>query len=358
LTGFVCWRRIEAAVGLKHQNGFRKRDLAYATSLIREVCLIAGPINLIDEITASFEEYGIVEAIQKHDDDIVFNWLAETISYQGISDQIATRFIEEHGRIDAADIRHGLLNARCPKLTSYWHFEDCGYRKTSRTCNIQQNFRRCPLPRHDLRNGNLNRAAYSLYLFMRDVAGGDLVTWIDQRLDHAAQQDGNRARNLSSALIEPLNNVFGVSDKLWSMCLSALLLAGDPGRPLWVEAGAGMIVIDSLCHNWLHRTGILTRLRADHLYGPGCYGPRGCAEIIEAVAPAIDARDFNPAFPASFPRFVQNAIWRFCAGIEMNRCNGNRINDRERCQDWGCPLFGHCARVSLSPAAEAEVPIA
>ena len=218
---------------------------------------------------------------------------------------------------------------------------------------MPQNIRRCPLPRHDLRNGNLNRAAYSLYLFMRDAAGGDLVNWIDRRLVRASSQDGNRARNLSSALIEPLNNVFGVSDKLWSMCLSALLLAGDPGRSLWVEAGAGMIVIDSLVHNWMHRTGILGRLSADHLYGPGCYGPRGCAEIIEAVAPAIDARDYNPAFPAGFPRFVQNAIWRFCAGIEMNRCNGNQINDLDRCQDWDCPVFGHCARVSLSPASEA-----
>ena len=341
---------------MKHRNGFRKRDLDYATSLIREVCQIAGPINLIEEISASFEEYGILDAIQKHDDDIIFHWLAETISYQGISDQIATRFIEEHGRVDASDIRHGLSNAGCPKLTSHWHFEDCGYRKTSQICNMPQNFRRCPLPRHDLRNGNLNRAAYSLFLFMRDATGGDLVTWIDQRLDHVTTLGGSRARILSGVLIEPLNNVFGASDKLWSMCLSALLLAGDPERPLWVEAGAGMIVIDGLCHNWLHRTSILARLGADHPYGSGCYGSRGCAEIIEAVSPAIDAREFNPAFPASFPRFVQNAIWRFCAGSEMNRCNGNRINDRERCQDWGCPLFGHCARVALNPAAEGLAP--
>ena len=330
--------------------------MAHATSLIRDVCQIAGPVNLIDEIRVSFEEYGILEAIQKRDDDVIFNWLAETISYQGISDQIAMRFIEEHGRVDAADIKQAMqAPILCTKLTSYWHFQDCGYRKTSATCNMPRTLRRCPLPRHDLRNGNLNRAAYSLFLFLRDVAGGDLVAWFDGRLTQASSQDGNRARNLGSALIEPLNNVFGVSDKLWSMCLSSLLLAGDPGRPLWVEAGAGMIVIDSLCHNWLHRTGILARLQADHLYGPGCYGPRGCAAVIEAVAPAIDARDFNPDFPASFPRFVQNAIWRFCAGSEMNRCNGNRINDRERCLDWQCPLFGHCARIALGPGTEAPV---
>jgi len=33
-------------------------------------------------------------------------------------------------------------------------------------------YRRCPLPRHALRNGRLNQTVYSLFLFMRDVAGG------------------------------------------------------------------------------------------------------------------------------------------------------------------------------------------
>ncbi|MGI3898900.1 MAG: hypothetical protein ACRYGP_26705 [Janthinobacterium lividum] len=26
----------------------------------------------------------------------------------------------------------------------------------------------------------------------------------------------------------------------------------------------------------------------------------------------IDARDISPVYPATFPRFVQHAIWRFC----------------------------------------------
>ena len=37
----------------------------------------------------------------------------------------------------------------------------------------------CPLPTH---NGNLNQLAYSLFLFIRDIANGDLVGWIDARL--------------------------------------------------------------------------------------------------------------------------------------------------------------------------------
>jgi hypothetical protein len=76
-----------------------------------------------------------------------------------------------------------------------------------------------------------------------------------------------------------------------------------------------MIAIDTLVHNFLHRTGILARFGADHLYGAGCYRPGGCADIITLVAAQIDARAFNPAFPAIFPRFVQHAIWRYCAQL-------------------------------------------
>jgi hypothetical protein len=37
------------------------------------------------------------------------------------------------------------------------------------------------------------------------------------------------------------------------------------------------------------------------LYGAACYRPSGCTDIIQAVAERIDARQFNPAFPQTFP---------------------------------------------------------
>ena len=75
-----------------------------------------------------------------------------------------------------------------------------------------------------------------------------------------------------------------------------------------------MIAIDTLVHKFLHRTGIPARCRSQHPYGPGCYGKNGCADIIEKVAARIDAKEFNRTFLSYFPRFVQYAIWRFCAG--------------------------------------------
>jgi hypothetical protein len=68
------------------------------------------------------------------------------------------------------------------------------------------------------------------------------------------------------------------------MALSELLLGADLKQERWLTTGASLIVIDTLVHNWLHRTGILAELGAEHAYGPGCYRPGGCAEIIEQVA--------------------------------------------------------------------------
>jgi len=70
----------------------------------------------------------------------------------------------------------------CPKLGSYWRFYDCGYRKIDCTCNEPEHFSGCPLPLHPLRKGGLNQSGYSLFLFIRDLADGDLVAWIDRQL--------------------------------------------------------------------------------------------------------------------------------------------------------------------------------
>jgi hypothetical protein len=108
-----------------------------------------------------------------------------------------------------------------------------------------------------------------------------------------------------------------------------------------------MIAVDTLVHNFLHRTGILERLDAAHRYGPACYASDGCAAILDGITAAIDARRFNPAFPANFPRFVQNAVWRFCAEGRLDECNGRRIDDRKRCSRTECPVFRRCDRVPL-----------
>jgi hypothetical protein len=323
------------------------RGRAHALELIHAVCCLAGRPSLIDDLRNELAQDGILAAIETHDTPKLFDWIVPAFSYQGIADAIASAYMDRHGGLTWADIAADLnTKPSCPKLQSYWHYHDCGYRKIAGTCNEPGHFSACPLPLHPLRNGRLNQTAYGLFLFVRDLADGDLVAWIDRRLTEADDPaDPDRTVTMGEAIVGPLRHVHGVSDKVLTMTLSCVLL-GSP-KPLWTEAGAHMIAIDTLVHNFLHRTGILERLGAGHPYGLGCYQPNGCADIIRRVSAAIDARQFNRSFPTAFPRFVQHGIWRYCAQSWFDICNGNRIDDRQPCQNGYCRLYWRCDRKSL-----------
>ena len=97
-----------------------------------------------------------------------------------------------------------------------------------------------------------------------------LIAWIDRRLAEADPgldrlRPGRAMRVLRSC--SRLTHIHGISNKIVSMALADLLLGGDPDRERWVTTGASMIAIDTLVHNFMHRTGILARSGAVHPYG-------------------------------------------------------------------------------------------
>jgi hypothetical protein len=322
--------------------------LKHAVQIVHHVCCLAGAHNLIVDTRAEgAAPKPIGAAIQQRDTPALFDWLIIAISYQGISNAAASRYLEKHGSVTWSEIGDGLSKGpSCPKLKSYWHFHGCGYIKSRGTCSHPEYYARCPLPKHRLRNGRLNQTAYSLFVFIRDVADGDLIKWIDFRLTGARNDPAAMRR----ALLSPLRHIYGIADKVLSMALSMILLSAQDGKDRWHLTGGSMIAIDTLVHKFLQRTGILARCGDEHSYGPKCYGKNGCAWIIEKVAGRIDARKFNRTFPSYFPWYVQYAIWRFCAQEALDLCNSNRIDDHERCQNRWCRLFGRCARRPVSSA--------
>jgi hypothetical protein len=328
--------------------------LAHATQIIFEVCQLVGGAALLDELVDADE---LAVAIRSRDPAPLFDWLVAALSYQGISDEVAKSFMDRHGlaswHVIESDLRR---RPSCPKLTSYWHFHGCRYNKSRFTCAEPNHLADCPLPKPWLRNGRLNQTAYSLYLFVRDVADNDLVGWIDRCLQTADEPPGlGRLARMRAALVDPLREVYGISDKVLMMALSQLLLGAPRSRRTWREVGGAMIAIDTLVHNFLHRTGILRRFNAEHSYGPACYQPYGCAEIIETIAGEIDASRFDRRFPKMFPRFVQYAIWRYCAQQGLDICNGNQIDDRKPCENIQCALYPHCDRITLNTSQIASI---
>ena len=203
--------------------------MRHARSLVRRVCDIAGQVTWIDDLRYDAIETGLVAAVEDHDTAAIFDWLMWMLSFQGISDAVAEGYMDRHGNVTWADIEASLAtNPGCDKLQGYWAFTGCQYHKGFQTCAEPDEFADCPLPRHPLRNGRLNQTAYSLFLFIRDIAGGDIVEWIDRQLaDHAGSGNLAAAR---AALVDPLRHVYGISDKVIAMALASLLMgAGETG---------------------------------------------------------------------------------------------------------------------------------
>lgn len=232
----------------------------------------------------------------------------------------------------------------CPKLADFDSYRGCRYRKATQSCANPDGLTTCPVPQLALRKGVLNEQAFSLYFFIRDECGGDLVAYIDRHLDLAEIAD-DAAQDGREMLLAGFTQIVGVSRKLAGMMLSQILLNAGPDRPRWHAVGASIVVVDSLVHNFLHRTGILAAYQAEHPYGERCYGATGCEVVIRTLAMQL-ADEQEPLSP----RALQHAIWRFCAADELAVCNGNNIRDTAPCQLEWCALRGHCSRLPLRPS--------
>lgn len=314
-----------------------------STHLFHEVCRIAHPTQDFTGSGSLFSTPRLQRALRDRDNATIYDWLMMVFSYQGVADKAVETIIARDGNATWTRVKASLTSdPDCSKLRGFWAFEGCGFSKTHRSCNCTSQIAECPLPRLPLRNGSLNQLAYSLFFFFRDVAGGDFLGWLDERV--TAANDGSYP-DIERELIVPLRSVHGISDKVVSMALSDLLLASPD--PVWRRLGAEFIVVDRLIHNFMHRSGILKRHGCEHAYGPACYGKDGCAKLLLSLSRCIDMRRYHHAFPQPFPRFVQTAIWRYCAASGENICNGNQIDDRKRCQNDGCQLQSFCMRIAL-----------
>jgi hypothetical protein len=219
-------------------------------------------------------------------------------------------------------VKQAVKAGQCPKLAGFEAFTGCGYRKTTRKCNEPAWLSTCPLPTFDMKRGPLNLMAFSLYFFLRDVAGGDFYRYVTEHFGQSQPSSG-AINDLLDGFIGKVTTIANVGPKLAHMALSCLFLTAYPGWD-YRRVGAHMIAVDSLVHNFLYRTGILDNYQLDHPYGPRCHAQNGCLGLIQDLAKHIDCREFNPSLPPHFPRFIQYHIWAYCGQAGENICNGNK----------------------------------
>ena len=189
--------------------------------------------------------------------------------------------------------------------------------------------------------------AYSLFLFIRDIADGDVVAWIDAQLGPVNPRSPDRLA------CHAQGHHRAAAQHLWrcrqgvGVALADLLLSAGQQRPLWREVGA----------TWWRSTPWCTI---------SCIEPESCGGWAPSIPTAsaatgpADALAFSVCLPRTstlassirpsrqtFPRFVQSAIWRYCAENGLDICNGNRIDDESRCDNGHCQLFRRCDRIAL-----------
>ena len=201
--------------------------------MVHGVCCLAGAASLIDDIRADLRAEGIPTAIRRHDTATLFDWLISALSYQGISDQVATDYMERHGPATWADIDAKIRWFHLPKT-----------QKLLATSTPV----RCPPT--SCATGGLTRwpTRYSCSFATLPMAIWSAGSTGSSSADDPASPD--RLARLREALVGPLREVYGVSDKVLTMTLSCILLGAPKRQRLWHEVGAGMIAIDTLVHNF------------------------------------------------------------------------------------------------------------
>ena len=104
--------KISGTIMVGH-TGIRAKAISFnhGRLLLERLCALAGSLTFTEDARASLERAGAIGAVRDHDDGVLFDWVMQVVSYQGIADEIATSYMDRHGRIRAADV-HSALAAR------------------------------------------------------------------------------------------------------------------------------------------------------------------------------------------------------------------------------------------------------
>jgi hypothetical protein len=89
-------------------SSYDNPNLAYALKIVHATCCLAGSASYLDDIRADLRDCGISRAVRDHDTPVLFDWLVEALSFQGISDAVAAGYMDQHGSVRWADIAEAL----------------------------------------------------------------------------------------------------------------------------------------------------------------------------------------------------------------------------------------------------------
>ncbi len=275
--------------------------------------------------------------------EVIASTLYEIANYQGMSDRAASSWLVTNGNPDFLELADRLTREQCACAASAAGINNCGYLRSQNVCSHPALLSLCIVPTIPARKGQLARLAVALSYWAAALPDQCLVAWARSKLKRGDPRSG------AAAMVEDLKSLPGVSDKVASMIASDIAIGLSARRPALFASGASVVVVDSLVHNLLLRSGAILAEGKPHTFGSACYATDGCRDLIVRFSETIDARRYNSAWPQTAPRMLQHALWRFCAGNEFNVCNGNQIHAGTKCKTSICPARRRCARLIIEP---------
>jgi hypothetical protein len=293
--------------------------------------------DLLEESSEEFLKPAIKDALDGKNAKL-FKFLIGAFKYVGGSDDIADTVWEQmNPKPTYYGIKRELESAKCPKLQSFSDFHGCGYSKNNQSCNEPQSFNKCPLPQYNMRNGKLNQMVFSVYLFLRDRCNEDFPGFVKEILGSPRQVEKLNEDELKAAietLVGEMAQIFNVGRKLTNMTLSGLLYARN-GNWNYSRVYPHMVAVDTLVHEFLHRTGTLKLFGREHKYGEACHSPEGCVGVINDISRQIDCTRYSGEYPEYYPRMVQACIWKFCTdSCNRNECKYDKLDNLCEFFDW------------------------
>tara|TARA_R110001599_G_scaffold176532_2_gene368706 strand:+ start:1650 stop:2588 length:939 start_codon:yes stop_codon:yes gene_type:complete len=273
--------------------------------------------------------------------DTVAAKIFEIANFQGMSDQAAHAWLGVNGIPNFRELRGRLEAQKCQHLSTIPGMAKCCFKKGRHICANSDLLANCVVRSIPARKGQLAQLAIALCHWTDELPQGGLATWLDTL---SKTMPPNEA---ADSMVDSLKSLPGISDKVASMIASDMAIGLGSDNSQLLEAGTSLVVVDRLVHNILIRSGATDFAGRTHAFGAGCYAKNGCRELVEQLAQTIDARRYNEHWPARAPRMVQHALWRFCAGGELNACNGRNIAANSRCNFKACPASGVCTRLPI-----------
>jgi len=283
------------------------------------------------------------EKIREGDSKEIFKSLILYGQFQGIADKNAFSYLERHSSIneiaDFDTLKEGVKDSPCPALKSFSAFRNCDYKKSEHNCRYGREFG-CILKELDCRKGSINIMIGSAFLFLKEYYQESMVNFI---------KEGAKHEDKKFFYTRELLKIRNIGPQTASLFLTDLFNPFFFGYKVKGIDHNDFIVIDTLVHNFFHRTGILKALGREHNYNSEfCHTEEYCKGIILEIAQKVDIRDLleDDNFQAFEPRLIQLCIWLQCAD-EGRKCGGGVCNEKGPfCNDCNVELM--CDKLMIS----------